>query len=171
MLIAMLLVVSLISAIGVANSYWDDKPLKLAPGESTRISLRLQNEEDNTVTMQVKTDSEIVTLPDGDTYDVPPGKISVPVYLDVKIPEDVSIGKDYTIYVDFKEIASGEGGGFFQVAQGITGKVPVEIVSEQESELYNPSAKNNSSIVYIILGVVLLVLIILVIRTGKKRNN
>ena len=37
--LTLILSILTISAMGVANSYWDEKPLKLAPGESITISL------------------------------------------------------------------------------------------------------------------------------------
>ncbi|HUW43919.1 MAG TPA: hypothetical protein VMV95_03090 [Bacillota bacterium] len=160
-----LLAIPLISSVGVANSYWDDNPLKLAPGESTTISLRLQNEEEEQITMEVYLDSEIASLVDGTEYDVPPGKISVPVYIKVSIPKDANIGTTYTIPVSFKQISSGEG-GMIRLSQGITGKVPIEVVGEEESGLYGTSKGLNT---FWIMGIVLLVLIVLIISVRKQK--
>lgn len=168
-LLLTLLILPLVASVGVANSYWDEKPLKLAPGEGTQISLRLQNEETEAITMEVSLDSPIASLPNGNTYEVPPGRVSVPVYLDVKIPEDASVGTDYTIYTSFKQISSGEGEGFFQVAQGITSKVPVEIVGEEESELYGQKTESNISL-WMIGLIVLVIAVFVAILISRKRR-
>ena len=165
-----LLVAPLISSIGVANSYWDDNPLKLAPGETTTISLRLQNEEADQVTVEVSTISEIASLKNGSEYNVPTGKESVPVYLDVSIPENAEISDKYSVLVSFKQVASGEGDGFFQVAQGITAKIPVEVVGKQESELYNKPSETNFNM-NLIYGVLILLLVIGVIFGLKNRRR
>ena len=55
--------ISLISAAGVATSYWDDNPLKLAPGESTVASLRLQSDGGETM-LRATMDSSIAELID-----------------------------------------------------------------------------------------------------------
>lgn len=39
--------ISLISASGVAVPYWNENPLRLAPGETTIIQLTLQNKVGN----------------------------------------------------------------------------------------------------------------------------
>ena len=170
LVLALVFSISLISSAGVASSYWDDNPLKLAPGESTTISLRLQNEEDEQITMGVFLDSEIASLIDGTEYNVPPGRVSVPVYIKVSIPKDASIGTEYIIPVSFKQIASGEG-GMLRVAQGITGKVPIEVVGEKESELYSGEAGGGLSLTWIIVGVLVLVILIFIFAARRKRKK
>ena len=162
-----LLVIPLISAVGVANSYWDDNPLKLAPGESITISLRLQNEEEEKVTMEVSLDSQIASLADTNTYDVPPDRTSVPVYIDIEIPKDAEIGTKYTILVSFKQVASGEG-GMVRLSQGITGKVPVEVVGEEESELYGQPQGFN---IFWVIGIALVLVVIILTLLAKKRKQ
>ncbi len=157
-----LFIIPLISSVGVANSYWDDNPLKLAPGESATISLRLQNEEKEQITMMTSINSQIASLAGGNEYDVPPDRVSVPVYIDVEIPKDVEIGTEYIILVSFKQVSSKEG-GMLQLSQGITGKVPVEIVGEEESELYGTSEEVNP-LLYLILGVIVLGIIFFIIK-------
>lgn len=157
-----LFIIPLISSAGVANSYWDDNPLKLAPGESATISLRLQNEEKEQITMMTSINSQIASLAGGNEYDVPPDRVSVPVYIDVEIPKDVEIGTEYIILVSFKQVSSEEG-GMLQLSQGITGKVPVKIVGEEESELYGTYEEVNP-LLYLILGVIVLGIIFFIIK-------
>lgn len=164
-----LFIIPLILSAGVANSYWDDNPLKLAPGESTTISLRLQNEEEEQITMETSIDSQIASLVDGNEYDVPPNRVSVPVYIDVEIPEDAEIGTEYIILVSFKQVSSGEG-GMLRLSQGITGKVPVEVVGEQESELYGEPGEG-SNFVWVIITILLLITLFSVSAIRKRKRK
>ena len=164
-----LFIIPLISSVGVANSYWDDKPLKLAPGESTTISLRLQNEEEEQITMEVSINSQIALLADSDEYDVPPNRVSVPVYIDVEIPENAEIGTKYTILVSFKQVSSGEG-GMLRLSQGITGKVPVEVVGQEESELFG-EVKEGSNFVWVIIIILLLITFFSVSAIRKRKRK
>jgi hypothetical protein len=165
-----LFIIPSILAMGVANSYWDEKPLKLAPGESTTISLRLQNEGTEPVRVGVSVDSPFVSLVDGNEYEVPPNKVSMPVYLDVEIPEDAEIGTGYAILVSFKEVTSGEG-GMLRVAQGITGKVPLEIVGEEESELYGEPQGISTRTTIIIVALIIIALLIIINAYVRKKKG
>ncbi len=168
MVILSLFVIPMMPAIGVANSYWDDKPLKLSPGESTIISLRLQNEETTPIMMEVKLNSEIASLlVDGTTYEVPADKASLPVYIKVSIPKNAEVGTKYTIIASFKKVSGGEGGAV-SVAQGITSKVPVEVVSSGESELYG--AKTNVNYLLILGILVAIAMGFLVYFFYSKKN-
>ncbi|KKK94889.1 hypothetical protein LCGC14_2678300 [marine sediment metagenome] len=128
------------SAFGASTSYWDDRPLKLAPGESKTVSLGLQNggggTEDITLRAELTNDGGgIATMVDEDlNYFVPVGRgAAVPVRIEV--PEDAETGITHTITVSFTQVASGEG-GMVRLTGGIVSKFPVEVVGEKESELY-----------------------------------
>ena len=155
---------SLVSAIGVANSYWDDNPLKLAPGESKIISLRLQAEGVET-TVRGTLDNPIARLIEGPEYTIPVGA-SVPVNISVEIPENADVGTKYDVYVSFQEISSGEG-SMLRLSQGITGKVPVQVVGEQESELYGKTPKKNN-LVWIVLGLIVLAVVLAVAMKRRE---
>jgi len=170
LVLALTLSLSLISAVGVANSYWDDKPLKLAPGESMTISLRLQNEEEEQITMGVFLDSQIASLADRDRYNVPPDRTNVPVYIDVEIPEDAKIGEEYTIIVSFKQESSGEG-GMLRLSKGITGKVPVEVVGEQDSEIYSESEGISTNTIIMIVALVIIAFLIIISTHARKKKK
>lgn len=158
-----------VSAIGVANSYWDTNPLKLAPGESTTVSLRLQNEGNESATLNVTMDSPIASLVDGNQYIVPPGKVSIPVYIKISIPSNASVGTNYSVSASFKQISSGAGTGFFQVAPGVSSSIPVEVVGTSESSLYGQNPQSNSTwIVFVAIGVLAILAAILLVRKKRK---
>ena len=161
----------LISASGVAVPYWDGNPLKLAPGESTIVSLILQNmigNEDLSFEAAIIGGNEIATLTDNNNvYLVDFGNSNVPVNLKISVPESAAIGSKYDATVSFKQVASGEG-GFLRLATGFTTKIPVQVVGEQESELYLPEEAGNKNI-FIILAVAVLIIVAIVVVMRKKR--
>lgn len=170
--VSLLLCSFLVSAIGVANSYWNTNPLKLAPGQSTLVTLRLQNEDNKSVTVNVTLNSNIAYLVNGSQYIVPPGKVSVPVYINVSIPNSAAIGASYSILASFQQVASGQGPGFFQVAQAITNTIPVEVVSSAESQVQTPQGNvTGSNIGVIILAIVVLVIVILGVVFIKRKKK
>src|SRR3989344_4442304 len=125
-ILLMLLVIPIIQAAGVATSYWDDNPLKLAPGETTIVSVRLQNSETDSIVLKATLESEIVQLIDGPEYTVIKGT-NVPVNLRVTIPQDATVGTKYNVLINFQEISSGDG-GMLRVATGVSSKLPIEVV-------------------------------------------
>ncbi|MEK6945949.1 MAG: hypothetical protein AABW63_04125 [Nanoarchaeota archaeon] len=167
-----LAVLPLIYSAGVANSYWDENPLKLSPGESTTISLRLQNEENTSITLEATLNSTIAKLVNSSIYVVPPNRESIPVYIKVEIPLNAEIGAKYDIPVSFQQTSSGSG-GMVKVAQGITAKIPVTVVNSMESELYKPATQNQgtSPAVYIIAVVLILAIIITALVIKKKKTT
>lgn len=173
--ISIIFLIGLISAAGVATPYWEDNPLKLAPGESTTITLYLQNmagDEDMTIEAAIEEDPEgIATIINGPEYSVPLGSEEVPVEIKIEIPETKDIGSNYTVSVSFQQVSSGEG-GMLHVAGAFTSDIPIEIVASEESALYGTSSFD---LVYLFWGILAIVgisvLLILSIMIKKKRNS
>jgi len=170
----LVLSMSLIAAAGVAVPYWDNNPLKLAPGEFTTLTLNLQNgvgTNDLTFQATVSQQEGIANLVgDSNEYFVPLKEI-VPVELEVAVPEDANPGDRYDITLSFKQV-SADDNGFVTIASGFTTKIPVEVVGETESVLYGQepeSSSNNLPIVVIVLVFIALGIIVFVL--GKKRRN
>ena len=147
-LVISLLLFPFISSAGVATSYWDEKPLKLAPGESATVAVRLQSEGEE-INLRASLDSDIAELVDGSDYFVSKGE-SVPVNIRVSVPEDADIGTKYSISISFQQISQ-DTGGMLQVAQGITSKLPVEVVGEKESELSSLKPKTDYTLIAVLL--------------------
>lgn len=166
-MILSLIFVGLVSAAGVATSYWDDNPLKLSSGESTIISLRLQSDGGETI-LRATLDSLVAELTNGPDYTVPAGE-SIPVNIRVTIPKNAEIGTKYSIYVDLKEISTGDG-GMVHVTQGITSKIPVEVVGENESELYGLKTSPSNNLLWIILAIIIIGITLFIIRANRKKR-
>jgi hypothetical protein len=167
----LILSVSLISAAGVASPYWDDRPLKLAAGESKTVTLALQNmvgTEDMYLEAEISADPGVTaTLVDGTEYFVPLGRDDVPLNVKVDVPEDVVIGGTSFVYVSLQQVAGGEG-GMIRVAGGFTSKFPVEVVGFEESELRQAEPEKEFSPLWIGLGVLVVLLLLGLIRKAKN---
>jgi len=127
----------------------------------------LQSEGEET-TLKATLDSPIAELVDGPEYTIPVGVENVPVNIKVKIPADAEIGAKYNIFVSFQEISSGEG-GMLRVAQGITSKLPVEVVGEQESALAGQKEKSGNKVIWIILALIVLFVIFFALKNKRKK--
>ncbi len=174
--IAVLLVIlmsSLTMAFGVAIPYWDSPewyPLKLAPGESKIVELTLQNTGEEDMTVQATLTSDIAKLDDpSNEYSVPSGEVNKIVSIEVKVPKDVEIGTRYKVYSTFKQVSSGEG-GMIEMAGALTINFPVEVVGEEESEIFDPS-KQKPILQWIVLGVLLIGIIVIAIIIKKRKEK
>ncbi len=169
-LIAFLMPFSL--AFGVVNSYWDDMPLRLAPGESKTVFLGLQNMlggEAMTLKAEITDDGGgIATLVDTNLdYLVPLGdEIGVPIRIEV--PEDAKRGVTHMITTSFTQISTG-GGGMVHLTGGIVSRFPVEIVGERDSELYvQPEPKEGIPGFWFILIAITVTLIVFTLARRRK---
>ncbi len=168
----LIMILFFVNAFGASISYWDDNPLKLAPGESKIVSLGLQNNvggENITLKAELINDGGgIATMVDENlNYFVPfGGGMGVPVK--IEIPEDAEIGSIHGMVISFVQVSSGEG-GMLRIAGGFTSKIPVEVVGEEESELYSPSKPISNLWILIILIVIVVILIIF--ATAKKKKT
>ena len=171
--------VSFINAAGVARPYWNDNPLKLAPGESKIVKLSLQNMppgEDMIFRATLISGSEIATIIDESTeYSVPLGSRDVPVNIEVKIPENVELQSQYEISISFQQIASGEG-GMIRLATGFTTKFPVEIVGFEESEkrteepVIQPAKSAFTPIMWIIIAIAVIIAVFLIRKRQQSKR-
>lgn len=168
LVITLTLSLSLITAAGVARPYWNDNPLKLAPEESKIVQLTLQNTDPENMTFKAIITSDIATLDDeSDEYFVPSGEIDKQVNIKVEVPEDAEIGTIYKVIASFQQIASGEG-GMIRMAGAFTVNFPVEVVGEEESEIYGePQGIPTSTIIMVVLAIVIIAIII---YTSKKQK-
>ena len=167
----LIMMISLVNAFGVSTSYWGDNPLKIAPGESKIVVLGLQNKvgnEDVTLKANLTNDGEgIATLIDENLdYFIPLGGGNS-VTIQIEVPEDADKGITHTITVSFTQVASGEG-GMVRLTGGIVSKFPVEIVGEEESELYQPGEKKTLSGFWMI--VIALVAVLIIFSMVKRRK-
>ena len=177
MILTLFLSLSFISAVGVSTPYWSTNPLKLQPGESTVISLGLQNmvgTEDVTLRASIVKGSEIARIIDDDLdYFIPIGSESdVAVNLEVKIPANAEVDKIQDIEVSFVQVAQEDQGGFFSIASAFTQRIPVLVVGEPtESAIYaQTTQKGIGSTIWVIIGLIVVLIIAIAVQANKKRQ-
>lgn len=168
------LTISIISATGVSTPYWNTNPLKLQPGESTIISLGLQNmvgTEDVTLRASITKGSEIAKIIDEiKDYVLPSGSEDVTVNIEVKIPENAEVNQVYDLEVSFLQVSGTDGGGFFSIASAFVQRIPVLVVGEPtESAVYKTASETGgNNLLWIILGLVLLLVVLIVIKIHRR---
>lgn len=134
---------SMVSAFGVSTPYWDENPLRLAPGESMDVELNLQNMAGNagdTTLRAEMTDNGggVATLMDSNLdYFVPFGSDDIIMKVRVSVPFDVAQGGVRDVVISFTQVAAEEA-GMVSVSGGFTTKFPVFVVTSSESVLYQP---------------------------------
>ncbi|MBI2451566.1 hypothetical protein HYV50_00640 [Candidatus Pacearchaeota archaeon] len=182
-LLFVIIFVSYVESAGVATSYWEGYELKMAPGETREVSMRLQNmvgSEDLTFRAELKEGGEIAVLTDENLdYLVPLGRNDVRVNLRITIPQDAKFGDKYNVRVLFREIKSGEG-KTVEFATAVEGSFPVLIVGEGEQSLQESpttgqitaesGAKGKIAIILLIIAGVI-VIIYLIIKKRKKTED
>lgn len=179
LLFTLILLISFVNASGVSRPYWSANPLKLAPGESTIVTLSLQNMVGGgniIFSASLTSGSEIATLIDDNTdYLVPFGSNNVPVNIRVEIPEDTELQSSYNVGVSLREVSSGEG-GMVRLASGISTSFPVQIVGFEESVKREgeaavspqPTKPISIPVIWIIIGIVLIGALVLI---GARRRK
>lgn len=178
----LLLSFAVVSAFGVSTPYWDENPLRLAPGESTVVQMVLQNRAGNAgdTTLRAKIIDDgygIATLADENLdYFVPFGSDNVIVNVNVTVSQDVARGGIRDVVVSFTQIDTTSGNGMVSVSGGFTSKFPVFVVAPEESVLYTPKEKVplmtyvwiSIAVVVVILAIVILWLVLRKKKKGKK---
>ncbi|MEM3075125.1 MAG: hypothetical protein QXX55_00690 [Candidatus Pacearchaeota archaeon] len=176
-LIGTILIINLISAAGVATPYWRENPLRLAPGESTIITLSLQNMvggEDIRFKIDLSSTSNVVSLVDQKSeYFVPFGENNVPVKLKINLPENAPIGEIYSVQISFQQISSGEG-GMIKIASGISTEIPILVVEKNQSvlrEIGEQKTTGNNKVIILIVIIVILVAVLFFIKNKKYKKK
>jgi len=184
-----IILISSVSAWGASVSYWeeDGNELKLKPGETRDVTIRLQNMpdadgngEDIVLSAELVEGEEIATLIDEDLeYDVPLNTKHTTVNIRISIPEDAQLGQDYKVGVRLKQIVTG-GDGMVQFTSGMRSTFPVKVVSEGEEtpediepKLQPPKEKKFKT-EYFVIAIVLIVAIVVIIvhyTTAKRKSK
>jgi hypothetical protein len=166
----------LVGAFGAGCSYWDERPLIMAPGETKQISCKLQNtvgDEDITMKVELLEGREIVTLTDESLeYFVPLGTKDAEVNMEVNIPKKSEDETRFNVRLSFQQVSNGEGGNV--KLSGIIQKSFEVIVETDLEKAPEESAKKEGKSMFIILILILVIvaslgfLLFIIIRLRKK---
>ena len=163
------LLVSFVSAFGVATPYWVGNPLEIAPGETSIVLLGIQNfvgDDDVTVKVVLKEGSEIASVLERE-YLIKAKTKDTQIPVTVTIPLDTPLETKYLVKVSF--ITVNEGGGI-SLATGIDSSFDVVVKSIPKEE---PEAKDFTLIAVSLLLIIAILVLIYIYRKkifGKKRT-
>ena len=158
-----ILLVSFVSAWGIASSYWEGKPFLISPGETAVVDLRLQNlgtTEDVTVRAELKRGFEIASF-DTKIYTIKAETKDTVVPITITIPLNESfVGKEYVVTVSFTTTDSDRGGISLGISIDKSFDVLVAGVPKEEKEI---------NVVLIAISLLLIIAIIILIYIFRKK--
>ncbi len=169
--ILLIMLCSLVSALTVSSLYGKSEAnvLQMYPGESKDIILTVESsDEDGDLNLKAEIieGSVIVSLINGPEYSLLAGE-NIVSNLRVEIPEDATLGTEYTMKVHYSKISEEavEGGGSVILSLSTTKTINV-LVIEKTTE-----TPEGISTTWIILGIILIVAVIAVIYFISKSKK
>ncbi len=163
----LLVYAGLISAVGISKEYHGGNPAKIGPGETKEIVfgklMASQETEDRTIELEILEGAEITSL-EKTTIIVTAGSTDKEIKIQVSIPEDTEIGKEYTISIKVNDVTEIEGEGMVGFTESKISSIPVLVALPEESS-------EELNIWWIILGIVAVIVIIVIIYYLWKKKQ
>ena len=164
--IFIILLISFISALGVASPYsGSELPLEMYVGEEVVVNLELQNwdiDEEIVLEGRILVGEEIAFLKDNSVN--VPYQVKTPTEMVVKIPRDAKVGDIYNIQYEYKQVGGG-GEGMVVFNQGIKRNFDVNVIEK-------PGDGKEINLILVFIGIILiLVIIILIWFFIRKRRD
>ncbi len=162
-LLAILLSVNVL-AFGVASSYWKGNPVTIAPGETKTIDFRLQNTgiNDETVKAEITKGTEIAKLKQ-EEYLVKAGTTATKVFVEIKVPSDVTLDTNYLVTISFKTVTPGNSAVSTATGTDTSFDVLVNLPENPKKEQFN--------FTWIIVLAIVILIIIIIITILKRRKQ
>ncbi len=155
---------SLISAFGYSSVYDAVTPLKVAPGGTEEIVVKIKSsavEGDLVVKAELINDAGIAKITDfGDEYDVSPGlENDGLVNLKISVPQEAVVGQEYDIELKLSDMTPIEVEGTVALTSGIFVNIPVIVEGEP--------VKDTNTIWYWVIAIVIVIAIIWFVKKKK----
>ena len=183
--IALILIVANVLAVGVSTLYWGERTLNLNKGESATVQFLLQNmvgEDDVSMLAEIVQGKEVAQIMGpSNVYRVPAHTKDIPVNLLVKIPREGAKSK-YTIAVLFKTVPSSEQ-GVLQFATGLEKRFDVIVTDEQpigttaqviespkQEIVEQETQQDQRAIIYGIIAVIIILVIWILHQKAKYKQ-
>ena len=128
-IVLIIMMCSLVSALGLSLHYHDKNYLKVEPGETKEVVFGyFQNSEDEDVILDIKLieGNEIAELtdPNLDSFIIGAGELYVPLHVKVSIPKNAKKGSEYKISIRYEQIRI-LGDEMITIIQSGTSSIPV----------------------------------------------
>ena len=172
----LIVIINNVHAFGVSYSYLcPDNPVIVNPGKETKVAFGLQNMnvqegEDMNVFVRFKNNEGIASL-ENDKYLVKANTKDTKVYVDLKIPNEAEIGKNYNVVLDFsiapKENAEGVVFGLGNEVKMcvLVGRYILPTLSPEEIK------GKNSKWILMGLGILIIIVLAIIIVILRRKNK
>ena len=174
LLVAFALISSpIVMAMGVTSPYWDDRPLRMYPGETQNIQFELQNmigDEDVQIRAEVAGGQEIAKLTDkNNIYSVPLGTKDAKVNVRITVPETAKAGDIIRVDLSFTTVANSKSGQL-RLGSAFESKFSV-VVTEKPVKLNTPAPSLPAPVGYAVAALAVVALLIAFSRRKVKKSK
>ena len=156
----LILVIGSVLAFGVSSQYWKDYPLQISPGETKDIYVVLQNRagatEDIIATGTITKGSDIAKLTGFKKEYVVPFGGEIKVNIRVSIPQEIEIGHNYDIIIDFDFSSPTESQGPLAIGSSVEKIIPVLVITEP----VEPAEAEKSNLWMYVIGIIALAILV-----------
>ena len=167
-LLGIFLLINSVSAFAVSSQYWRENPVIVYPGESSDITIDLQNmagEDTIIATGVIIEGSEIASFSDpSNVYTLPPGT-RLPINIHIDIPVDTDIPSNYSLILSFT--TSTEEAEAVGLGSGVQKIIPLIVVKKPKE----PVELKSSPWLYIILALIIILIVVITIVLKKRKKK
>lgn len=177
----LILLPAYVNAFGLSTPPWEDKTLKLYPGEAKEIIFTLQNmagDADEKVTVQLVTGMEVLKITDNkEYYDVHLGSKDVAINMIATVPQDAPIGKEWDVEMSLKSVIEREEGGMAGLTGGMIKTFKIKVVPKEQvakpvvqSAEKKPEKNSNAFLVSMVIILITTVLVLFIISRRRLKK-
>jgi hypothetical protein len=174
--VLVLMLCSIVSAVGVSFPYSSDNPLTVYPGEPKDIVLKLDSGgADAMVRAELLEDGGVASITDSSLdYTAGSGVYNrASVNIRVSAPSTAAIGQEYTITMKFKDLVPSTSGGTTAIgtATTISFKAVVAEKPADEEPPEEPAEISTMWIVIVLAVIIVLIVIVWLIASRRKKEG
>ena len=163
----------IVMAMGVTSPYWDDRPLRMYPGETQNIQFELQNmigDEDVQIRAEVAGGQEIAKITDkSKIYSVPLGTKDAKVNVRITVPKSAKAGDVIGVDLSFTTVANSKPGQL-KLGSAFESKFSV-VVTEKPAKLNTPAPSLPAPVGYAVAALAVVALLIAFSRRKVKKSR
>lgn len=171
-IIVILVLVSLVNALGLSQDYHSKNPLKVGPGETKEAVFgRFQNPDNASITLKIELieGGDVAKLIDNnlDSFVIPAGSLDAALNIRVSIPNEIPEGTEYNVVVKYTDTADRGGTGMITMSQSSTSSIPILVEKTPVSE----KPQVNSSILWTVIIVIIIIAIVAYLLMRRKSSG
>jgi hypothetical protein len=175
--VLVLMLCSIVSAVGVSFPYSSDNPLTVYPGESKDAIISLDSGgADAMVRAELIESGGVASITDSSLDYTAGSGVSNRAKVNIRVtaPSTAAIGQEYTITIKFKDLAGGSGGAgttVLDTATTISFKAVVAEKPADEEPPEEPAEISTMWIVIVLAVIIVLIVIVWLIASRRKKEG